>query len=150
MLTSFIPAVVRAEIIQNITSLVAWVKESAKAISLPLLSVRITAGAEAANVRRLTLRVVNSKGDVCGGLYLVDVWIAATSAGAPGGSQTVSLVTGALYQTVGANVALRLITSASGEIVLDVDAGGGAQSRYVRAVVVGPAVSTATDPLTWA
>jgi hypothetical protein len=149
-LNRFIPQVTRSEVVKTVQALYEWVREAAKQIGQPGFIAKITMTAEAANVRTASIQVVNGKDQACGGLYLVDLWVSTTSAGAPSGTQTLAVTTGALYQTVAANQALRLITNISGVVEVSIDAGGGAQTRYVRAVVVGPATSAEPDAVTWA
>ncbi len=111
-------------------------------LSQPFKTV-ITAGDEAANVRRVTIECTDRHGYKRPARYLVRVWISATSLGVPGGSQTISLVTGTLIQTVSANVALVIASDANGAIVFDLDAGAGAQTRYVSATIIGEAAESA-------
>ncbi|NBW09406.1 MAG: hypothetical protein EBR82_15430 [Caulobacteraceae bacterium] len=112
----------------------------------PQLAVRVTAGAEASNIRRFTLRVVNRRGKDCLGLFALLVVIGTAAAGGPAGTQTVSIVSGATVQTIASNQAFILFTAANGVAELDVTVVG-ASSRYVRAGVL--AVMGGTTEVAW-
>lgn len=147
--TNIIPKVIRAEVLRTMQDLFRWVRDAARLIGLPALDVRVSIGTEAANVRRATFQVVNRDGAECSGLYVLEVWVSSTATGAPAGSQTITLVTGAQLQEIAANKAYRYITGSSGSVVIDIDAGAGAQSRYIRAAVLGQAHSPTDEPVTW-
>jgi hypothetical protein len=147
--TNIIPKVIRAEVTRTMQDLFRWVRDAARLIGMPPLEVRVSVGAEASNVRRATFQVINRDGAECSGLYVLEVWVSSTATGAPAGSQTITLVTGAQLQEITANMAYRYITGAAGSVVLDIDAGAGAQSRYIRASIVGQAHSPTDEPVTW-
>jgi len=147
--TNIIPKVIRAEVLRTMQDLFRWVRDAARLIGVPPLSVRISVGAEAANVRRVTFQVVNRDGAECKGLFAVHVWIATSATGGPAGSQTMTLVTGSQIQDVTTNKVYLYLTAADGTVVVDIDAGAGAQSRYIRAVVLGVADSPTDEPVTW-
>lgn len=147
--TNIIPKVIRAEVLRTMQDLFRWVRDAARLIGVPPLEVRVSVAAEAANVRRATFQVINRDGAECTGLYVIEVWVSSAATGAPAGSQTITLATGSQLQEITANKAYRYITAAAGNVAIDIDAGAGAQSRYIRAVVVGQAHSPTDEPVTW-
>lgn len=118
-----------------------FAREAMAFSSEPHLQVRTTAGAEASNVRRFTLQVVNRRGKACFGPFALLVIIGTVDGGAPGGTQTVSVVTGAMLQTITANQALIINTAANGSASIDITVSG-AGTRYVQAGVMAAMYGT--------
>lgn len=147
--TNIIPQAVAAKLLLTWEGIRQWTATAARLIGRPPLVASVTVGDESANVRRFTVQVTGSGGATCSGCYVVLVWVATTSEGAPNGSQTVSIVTGSSLLTVSANKAYLLLTANNGALSFDVDAGSGAQTRYIRACVMGPADKPASDSTVW-
>jgi len=101
----------------------------------PRAEARITAGAEAANVRRFTIQVVDRMGKEWGRRWLVQFWTTDTASGAPSGSHTLAFVAGTAIQTIAANQHYLAETDANGKIVVDLTVAG-VSSRWVKACVV--------------
>lgn len=85
----------------------------------------ITAAAEAGNVRRVTIQIVDARGDANGdaiaGSRLVHVVLAASSDGAPGGTHTAAVGTaGQVLQELTADDLLLCQTDANGALEVDV------------------------------
>lgn len=118
-----------------------FMREAQAFSQLPQLQVHVRPGAEAANVRRFTLQVVNRRGRDCIGLFALLVVIGTTETGGPGGSQTVSVVSGATVQTIASNQAYVVMTGANGKAEIDVTVTG-AGTRYVRAGVLATMFGT--------
>lgn len=100
-------------------------------------AVRIVAGEEASDVVRFTLQAVDRQQFDRPGIYRVAVTISETPYGPPGGTQSVSIVTGTLLRTIEADRELEILTNTRGLIELDIDAGSGAQVRHVHAAIIG-------------
>lgn len=105
---------------------------------------KITAGSEAANVRRVTIQLVNRRREAIKARVPITVLIATTQSGTPTNSQTASVNAGTLYATYTTNAALLILTDADGKIELDVTVAGAA-TRWVTAVVPGWAAETSFD-----
>lgn len=117
-------------------SLLAWARSLMHLLDRARRSVGISVGDEAANVRRFTIQVRNRARNPVAGVHLVRIWISASEHGAPGGTQTLSLVTGTLFQTIASNQAVEILTDSTGKLVLDVTVTGAA-TRHIEAVVIG-------------
>lgn len=116
--------------------------------TLPRLLVDVEAGAEAADARRLTFRVYNPDGKAEPGRFILMLWLATSSAGAPSGAgNTVAFTTGTVLQTILANGAYLVLTDANGLAALDLTIAGAA-TRYPRAVVLG--LSSPERSFAWA
>lgn len=112
-----------------------------------VLGVEISAGAEAADVRRITVQLTDAAGNNLADRAAVRVWVSASDFGGPSSTgHTVALVTGTSLTTILSNADYRLLTDATGAIELDVTAAG-AGSLYVMAEVGGRVVSS--GELTW-
>jgi hypothetical protein len=110
--------------------------QSSKAINIPDHGVQTTAAAEAANVRAVTLQVVDLKREPVKAVVPVIVWLSTTDGGPPSGAQTVAVATGTTLATYLANQCYLIMSDASGKIVLNVTVTGSA-TRYVMAAVCG-------------
>lgn len=83
----------------------------------------VTAGAEAADVRRLTLQATDLQGNALAGRRLLRFWLADASYGAETGtapSGGVVFVAGASLQTITASKQYVCITDAAGQVQIDV------------------------------
>lgn len=118
----------RAGIIAN------WCRVVAGMFDRYPLEAAITFGAETADVRRCTVQVQDRRNRSAIGPFKVEVWVSTAATGAPGGSQTVSFVTGTVVDTVTANVRYVVLTSATGLIEFDIEVTG-AGSRTVYAEI---------------
>lgn len=97
------------------------------------LEVTISKGAETADVIRWTLQVTDRRGRVALGPFVVHLWVSAADTGVPGGSQTVTVVTGSALDTHTANVRYTVLTSATGLIELDIEVtGSGDRTVYAE------------------
>lgn len=114
----------------------------------PLAVCKVSAGVEATNVRRITIQVVDRLKRDAGGRWVITVWLAATSGGAPSATgNTVAAVSGTtILSTITANAAYRLITDANGQAQIDVTISGAA-SRYVGSIVEGKVRES--EAVTW-
>ncbi len=99
----------------------------------------VTAGAEAADVRRITLQVRDRLRNVWKRRWRVHFYLTTTEGGNPGGTQTVVFVSGTLLDTHTANVRYTALTDADGKIEIDVGVIG-AGTRFVYADVIGEPV----------
>lgn len=104
----------------------------------------MAAGAEASNVRRITIQLVNRKREPIAARVPMTVLIATSRSGAPSNSQTVSVAAGVTLDTYTANAALLILTDGDGKIQLDVTVSGAA-TRWITAVVPGWAAETSFD-----
>lgn len=104
----------------------------------PLAVCRVSAGAEATNIRRVTIQVMDRLKRDVPGRWVILVYLSPTSGGAPSSTgNTVAAVTGTtVLQTVTANAAYRLLTDENGQAQIDVTISGAA-SRFVSTVVEG-------------
>ena len=108
----------------------------------------ITAGAEAADTRTVTVQARDAVNDNLAGRFLVRVWIATAEYGAPSAAgNTVSVTAGAEIESKTANADYHLISDAAGKVVLDVQVSGAA-TRYVLAEIDGRVYSS--GQLDWA
>lgn len=106
-------------------------------IDQPIADGAVSVGAEAANVRRFTLEVVNRLDRPRPGRWLVLVWLAETAYGAPGGTQTTSFNAGTVVEELAADQAWVVLTDADGAVELDVTVAGAA-TRHLHHLVLGP------------
>ena len=112
------------------------IDQMAQAIKEPILQAVVTAGDEAANVRRFTIQVTNRQRFNRPCRYVVQIWVwDAAYSGSPG-AQTLSVATGTLLATLAANETVQVITDTSGKAEVDVTIVGAA-SRVPHAVVLG-------------
>lgn len=114
-------------------------------IDTNIAACRVSAGAEASNVRRVTVQVADRLRVTWKGRWTVFLYIATTEGGPPNGSQLVSFVDGTVLVTILANGAWIAQTDAEGKLTLDVDVSG-AGSRFFYSLVLGkvtPAVEVA-------
>jgi hypothetical protein len=113
---------------------------------LPDLS--ITAGAEAADKRTITVQARDAAANNLAERVLVRVWIAASDYGAPSATgNTVAVETGTTYETETANAAYKIISDAAGKAEIGVTISGAA-TRYVMAEIDGRIYSS--GEITWA
>lgn len=107
----------------------------------------ITFGSESANVIRFTVKVFDRRRKSTVGPWAVHLWVSDSDSLVPGGTQTVSFVTGTVLNTHDPNVRWDVLTDQEGTIVLDVSVSG-AGTRRVAALVY-PAVQSSAQA-TWA
>lgn len=117
----------------NQTDLLALVRSQ---FDTPIGLTIASAGAEAANVRSITVQVVDRIFKPWNGLWLVELYLSTTATGAPGGTQTVSFTAGNVLETIRPTQHWRVCTDTLGKLVLDVTIVGAA-SRYVLGSVLG-------------
>jgi hypothetical protein len=109
----------------------------------------ISVGAEGGgNIRRFSIQVVDRLGEPYRFRWRVLVKVATTAGGDPGGTQAVTVATGALLQTIIANKLVMALSDADGLIEVDV-AVVGAETRYVAVEVVGK-FDTESEAASWA
>jgi len=102
-----------------------------------LPNLTITAGAEAADVRTITVQARDFSNNNLAERLLVRVWIGTADYGAPSAAgNTVAVSTGTTYETETANAAYKVISDANGTVAIDVTISGAA-SRYVMAEIDG-------------
>lgn len=120
---------------------------------LGVLGCYVTAGAEnspsaddiVATVQVTDARASAAARNVTGKRFALVV-VAATSGGAPGGTQTLTVTTGTLVASLDSNKVLLVESDSSGTIAVKVNASG-ATARYLRAAVGDGVPSEVT--LTW-
>lgn len=118
-----------------------------RVVDKPLRRAPATIGAEVANTRTITLQVRDRINRPVTGRFVVELWISTSSGGGPGGTQTVSVSSGTIMQTIAANQQYELLTAADGTLAIDITITGAA-SRWVSTIVRGEAVET--DQIDWA
>jgi hypothetical protein len=96
----------------------------------PTSVVRVSAEAEAANIRRVTLAVSDRIRQRWERHWNLDVHIAASAGGAPQNAQLVSVVSGTVIQTFLPNGHWRFEAGSDGKVVLDIEVTG-AGSRWI-------------------
>lgn len=103
----------------------------------PLAHCHVSVGAEAANVRRVTLQVRDRIRSEWPDTWLVLVYLTTTSGGDPSSTgNTVEFVTGNVFTTMLPNGAWEVISDEDGVIAFDVTITGAA-TRYVVSAVRG-------------
>ena len=119
-----------------------------RVIDRPVVAPGQTALPEATNIIIATIQATDRRGNPRAGTFLVRLWTATTSGGAPGGGggQTMGVTTGTLIETVTANEQLVARTDATGKLVLSIIIVGAA-SRWLSAVLMGEA--SEGSQLTW-
>lgn len=117
--------------------------------STPLALCRVTAAAESADKRRISIQVIDRLKRDATGRWVVLVWLAATSGADPDDTgNTVAIVTGTgTLQEITANAAYLLITDSTGLAQIDLTISGAA-SRFVNTIVQGKVRESAE--ITWA
>lgn len=138
----------RARTLQQGTSPEVFRHQTTMAIDEPRARVRVTSEVRPSGVRRIRIQVVDRLKRDWASLWTVHVWLGTAIDGAPGGTQTVSLVAGVALETYTPNVRWRFLTDSSGAVVLDV---GGVVSgtRYVYAEVLGEVEALPDGGVTW-
>lgn len=114
--------------------------------AIPILAVKITAAAEAANVRTFTLQLVDRARKDVHMVAPVKFWISTTDGGPPSGAQTVAITAGTTWLAAIANQAYEALTDTTGKITVQVTVVGAA-SRFVQAAVSG--IPTNPDAFAW-
>lgn len=110
-------------------------RELSERVGKPPLGVVVTAAAASGGARVFTVQVVNQKNQPCSGLFLLDIWVATSVAGAPGGTQTVSAwPLGTVLTTLEVNRRWEVVTEYSGKAAFSLAYSG---SRVVHAAVKG-------------
>lgn len=132
--TSFIPAL----LCPSIASMAELLQQLAVVLGQPALRVDVRVGLQSGGARAVTLSVLNGRGEPCGGVYELLVWISASEGGAPGGTQTVTVTGGTLAHSYSANQLVSILTASDGTATFTLTAAAG-QSRAVHAVVRGVA-----------
>jgi hypothetical protein len=111
--------------------------------------VRVSYAAEAADVRRFTVQVVDRSGRaITKSLWTLMVMFGTNARGLPSGTQTVTLVTGTLIQTISTHQCVMVATDEYGKAEFDVEVTG-AGTRYVTGVVLGE-IQPPTAGVVWA
>lgn len=97
----------------------------------------ITAGAESADERTITVQAQDAAGEDISGRFLIRVWIDDSEYAPPDSAgNTVSIDTGTIYETETANAAYKIITGTDGKIEVGITISGAA-SRYIMAEIDG-------------
>jgi len=100
-------------------------------------NLNITAGAESADKRTITVQARDAADNNLAERFLVRVWIAAANFGAPDATgNTVAVETGTTYETETANAAYKVISDGSGTVAIGVTISGAA-SRCIMAEIDG-------------
>lgn len=123
-----------------------WARLLAGLFDRSPLEANITFGAEAANIRRVTVRAVDRLNRAVIRPCVVHVWLSDNVNGTPGGTQVVTFVAGTVLHTYTPNVRWEVLSDSTGLIQFDVEVTG-AGSRGVYATVM-PAPQSATG--SWA
>ena len=110
--------------------------EVARQLGLPIADVIVTAGAEAANVRRITIQVVDRLETQWTARWEALVWLSSTDGGDTAAADGSTIVNGTAIQTITTDGAWRFISDANGRIVIDVELSG-AGTRYVAVSIAG-------------
>lgn len=115
---------------QSVGELLDFAREVSVLLGQPSLRVNITSSGGV-----LTLKVVNGapRGEPCAGLFLLRVIVGTTAAGAPGGTQSVSVTAGTAGKVHTAGQDLEVLTTAAGEAQITVTGTG---TRHVRVGVL--------------
>jgi len=109
----------------------------ATAVQDVIPNLNVTAGAEAADKRTITVQARDAADNNLAQRVLVRVWIAATEYAAPDATgNTVAVETGTTYETETANAAYKVISDANGTVAIGVTISGAA-SRYIMAEIDG-------------
>lgn len=118
-------------------------------IDKPLFRAGVSSDAEGTvgpGIRRTTMQVRNRRGDALQAGFLVHLWFALTDGGPPQGAQTVTFHTGTVLETVVGGDQWRVLTDATGQVVMDVAVSGSA-TRFVQSFVL--ARIDTSDSLAW-
>lgn len=111
-------------------------------------SLSITAGAEASDIRAVTVQAKDAAEIDLAQRLLIRVWIAGSEGGAPDATgNTATVTTGTAIESKTANADYHLISDTNGKIVFNLEIAGAA-SRYVMAEVDGRIYSS--GQLDWA
>lgn len=100
----------------------------------------LSKSAESADNIDFTIQVTTPRDVNFAKRVLLDVWIGTAQWGAPAGTQTVTVQTGTLIQTVAANQHIRVQTDATGKAVIRVNVAGAA-TRWLMAAIAGDEAS---------
>lgn len=129
------------------SAVMGWMASLIAKFDTQHVTARIEAGDEdGSSVRRFTVQVVDRLTNPVRDRFPVRFTVGTADTGAPAGTQTVSVVTGATVQTVAANQCIDLMTDAAGLAEVDVTVTG-AGTRYVRATI--GAESTSSGAVAW-
>lgn len=104
--------------------------------SAPRWHVAFEVGGEASDVRTITLRVRDIDGRDTKQQFSVRLWVSTSADGGPAAGQTITFSSGTILVTVTANQFYEVLTTADGQIILNVTVAG-AGSRWIRAHVAG-------------
>lgn len=107
-------------------------------IDQPIYRGRAVADAEgttAADTRRVVYQVRNRRGEALIGRFLVHLWLATTSTGAPQADQAVIFRSGTVLETALGDGEWRVQTDEAGQVVMDI-AVTGAGTRFLRSCVM--------------
>lgn len=102
----------------------------------PVWKAKVTVNAETADTRRVRVQVADRLGRDEPGLFVLLVSFQALSGGPPGGTQTVSVVTGTSMSSLTSNALYLVRTNAGGLAELDLTVSG-AGTRHVGVLVMG-------------
>ncbi|HAU38852.1 MAG TPA: hypothetical protein DCX07_14190 [Phycisphaerales bacterium] len=117
------------------------IQKLADAVQDKLPYCAVTAGAEAANVRRITVQVKDANGNDLAGRFRVRVWESDAEYGAPAAAGTWALVTGGGYDEESADCAYLYVSDATGKVEVDVTIVG-AFTKYFMAEINGVIASS--------
>ena len=107
------------------------------ALQAAIPSLAITATAQAAGARTITVQARDAAGNALAQRMLIRVWVSDVEYACPSAAgHTVAVTGGSLYQEELANAAFKLVTQAGGSIAITVTVSGAA-TRYVMAEIDG-------------
>ena len=117
----------------NVVPLRAILTNSARAY---LRTLTVTASNDHDGSGQVQIQVKDASAVALADRFVVEAWVATSQWGAPGSIGTFAPTTGTTIQSVSANAHLRILTDATGAIVLNVNPGSGG-TWYVMVMVDG-------------
>lgn len=126
-----------------------WANQLGELFDLHAKGVAITFGDEgalAANKRRVTIKVVDRLTRDWGGISHLRLVVGNNALGGPGGTQTVTVVTGTTVAAAVANQVVDVVTDNDGVVVIDIEVSGSG-SRWVAAHIAG--FVYVSEEMTW-
>ena len=127
----------------GITAGVIAASHLAAAMQAVIPGATITAAAEAADVRAITVQVTDAAGVANANRFLARVWIAATAYAVPDATgNTVAVTTGTIIETKTAHADYVVLTDAAGKVVFNLTVAGAA-TRYVMVEIDGRVYASA-------
>lgn len=114
----------------------------------PIWSVRVSAGAEAVDKRRITLQVIDRRSRDALGVYWAVLWLTATSGGIPDptGNTVAFISADTVLGTIEPQAAWFIQTGVDGAAAFDLTITGAA-TRYVGSIIIGKAKESRA--ITW-